>query len=542
MKNFIEKHGLLIVCFLFVIGFILKSFNLWDNIIFVYDQGKDAQRIVDIASFRHFKLLGSETEIDGVFNGPLIYYLLAPVYGLFHHDPNFVALFMVLVNVSSVFLLYYFSRLLFNNKTIGVIASFLWVISYEQANYARFISNKSFMEIAVLVFFLGLGLYFLKNRDIGLPLSAVGFSLSVHSNFYLIYLIIFYPLFFMLFKKKNIGIRNILLSIGLIGVFFLPYIVAELKWNFLTLHSLLKFTGDQSALFTITDSLSVYAQAFSGPIYNSFFSFNLFIGFLITIFLIIYSYFSIRNRQVLLFFYLCLFSTLPLYGFRSGILIGEVINAPILPFYTILFALGINSLIDSSKYKLAGISLLILVLLSNSILFVKNNFVPITIFNQQELLLKDEKNAIDYTYQSAQKKPFSICAITAPMFINTLWGYLYNWYGIKNYGYLPYWSGQKQDLTESTLPYDTNHVRNRYLIIEELGRVPLNMRMAMLYLEDNTSKLEETKRFGNITVQKRTLQEEPRTFLDTQKLNPSDMARLKITLKNESRYTCYNSY
>jgi hypothetical protein len=68
------------------------------------------------------------------------------------------------------------------------------------------------------------------------------------------------------------------------------------------------------------------------------------------------------------------------------------------------------------------------------------------------------------------------------------------------------------------------------------------MRMAMLYLEDNTSKLEETKRFGNITVQKRTLQEEPRTFLDTQKLNPSDMARLKITLKNESRYTCYNSY
>jgi hypothetical protein len=398
------------------------------------------------------------------------------------------------------------------------------------------------MGVSTLIFFLGLALYFLKKRNIGLLVSVIGFSAAAQFNFYLIYLAIFYPLCFALFKNKSFDIKTVLISLGLLAAFFSPFIVAELKWNFLMTHSLLKFGVDQSVLFTVTDSFSKYIQSFAGPIYNSLFFFNPFVGFLIAVFFIFYLRFIIKDRDVLLFFYLCLFSTLPLFGFRSGVLVGEIVNGPILPFYTILFALGINELINTRKYKLLGAALLIAILLSNGILFIRYRFIPLSMFNQQELTLKDEENAIDYTYKSAQGKPFSVCVVTAPMFINTLWGYLYNWYGLGKYGYLPLWSGQKQYLISSSLPYDAKHVENRYFIIEGLGRIPSEFRMTMLYLEDKTSRLEEVRKFGNITVQKRILQAEPRTLLDTQKLTPADIAHLEMIIKTEPRFTCYNSY
>jgi len=542
MKNFIEKHGLLIVCFLFIVGFLLKSFNLRDNIIFAFDQGRDAQRITDIASLHHLKLVGPETDIPGVFNGPLFYYLLAPIYALSHFDPNFVALFMVFINAASVFLLYYFSQVLFKNKTVSVLASFLWIISYEQANYARYISNASLMGIFTLIFFLGLALYFLREKNVGLILSVIGFTLAVQSNFYLIYLIVFYPLCFVFFKRKANNLKNILTGLGFLIVLFLPFAVAELKWNFLITHSLLRFLNYQKSSLTVVESLGKYIQSFAGPTYNSLFSFNLFVGFLITVTLIIYTYFILKDKKVLLFFYLCLFSTLPLFGFSTGVLNGEIVNGPILPFYTLLYALGIGSLLSLHRYKFLGFILLIALILSNANLFIAGHFTDSTMFNERELILKDEKNAIDYTYKSANGKPFSICAATGPLFINTLWGYLYHWYGLEKYGYLPVWSGQKQDLTQSLLPYDTTHVQNRYFIIESTGLVPQGSLMTMIYLEDMTSKLNETKYFGNITVEKRTLQPLPRIFMDTQKLTLTDLAHLKIILKKEARYTCYNSY
>jgi hypothetical protein len=544
MKEFIEKHARLLVFIIFVFGIFLASINLWNNVTFTYDQGRDAQRILDIVSMHHFlKLVGPETNIPGVFNGVLFYYLLAPVYAISSFNPNFVAFFMILINAASVFVLYYFSQVLFKNKAVGVLACFFWVISYEQANYARFISNASFMEITSLIFFLGLALYFLKEKDIGLPLSVIGFSLAVQSNFYLIYLAIFYPLCFLFLRKKLPGIKNTLVSIGLLLLFFAPYIVAELKWHFLATRALLSFATGQSTFVTIVDGFSRYLISFSTPIYYSFFSFNVFLGFLITVPLIIYSYFLVKDKKIIVFFYFCLFSSLPLFGFSSGVLQGEIVNGPILPFLMLIYALSLVSLFNTRNYKLLGAIILAIIIFSNTTMFVKTHFMDVSVFNvNPPLILKDEENAIDYTYQSEHGKPFSICAVTNPLFINTLWGYLYNWYGVKQYGYLPFWSGQPQFLNGNVLPYDTTHVQDRYLFIEPLGGLPKNALEATVYLEDNTSRLDAIKQFGSITVEKRTLQTDPHIFLDTQKLKKSEISTLKTLVGGEPRYTCFTTY
>ena len=58
--------------------------------------------------------------------------------------------------------------------------------------------------------------------------------------------------------------------------------------------------------------------------------------------------------------------------------------------------------------------------------------------------LQDQLNLIDYTYQSSYGQPFTISTLTSPYKINTVWNYLYNWYGKNKYGYLPKFFGPDQ--------------------------------------------------------------------------------------------------
>ncbi|MGH7246299.1 MAG: hypothetical protein ACREGI_05215, partial [Candidatus Levyibacteriota bacterium] len=80
VKKLFGKKELIFLFAIFLFGFLLRIYNLHDNIIFGYDQARDAQRIFGIITLQNFKLVGPETDIPGVFNGPLFYYLLAPVY------------------------------------------------------------------------------------------------------------------------------------------------------------------------------------------------------------------------------------------------------------------------------------------------------------------------------------------------------------------------------------------------------------------------------------------------------------------------------
>ena len=67
-----------------VIGIALffRLYKLREFYIFEHDQDLYSFIVRDILS-GHFRLIGQLTSIDGVFIGPLYYYLLAPFYALF---------------------------------------------------------------------------------------------------------------------------------------------------------------------------------------------------------------------------------------------------------------------------------------------------------------------------------------------------------------------------------------------------------------------------------------------------------------------------
>lgn len=543
--SYLSKHIVFLLGAVLLLGLILRIFNLWDNVLFAYDQARDAQRIMGIISLQHFKIVGPETDIPGVFNGALFYYMLAPLYFIFRLDPNGVALGIALINILTAVLVYYTGKILFNNKYIGFLSAFFWAISFEQIAYSHYISNASFMGGASLIFFMGCAMYFIQKKELGLPISALGLGLAIHFNFYLIYLFIFYVIFGLLFRRRY-SFKTSALSFLVLFLLLLPFGLAEIQFHFSITKSLFSFITHQGngvkSIGTIIEDTSHYLGRITDAVRYSYFSFNTYLAFFFFGFFVVFTYFKVKERKSLYFIYIWLFSTLPLFIFHSGVLTVQVINSSLQGAFAILMAIGLWILFKHKELRILGIVLLLLIAASNILLLQRENFVPNSFFVSGGMTIGYQKQVVDYTYKEAAGKPFSICAVTNPLFINTVWGYLYNWYGKGKYGYLPYWAGLKQDLQMSLLTYDTQHVQLRFLIQEPLIGIPDMTVKATVFMEDHASRLVEQKNFGGIIVQKRLLQEGERSFIDTQNLSKRHFKDLVKFTNAASLYSCYNTY
>lgn len=532
-----KKPGLhlLILITIFISGLFIRSYNLEDNIIFAYDQARDAQRVFDILSAHDLKIVGPETDIPGVFNSPLLYYLLGIIFFLFNYNLNIAALFFILINLLMVFALYYISVILFKEKNIGLIAAFLWILSYEFFSFSRYISNASLMIIGSIILFLGLAILIFKKKNYGLTISVLGLALAVHSNIYLIYLIILYPVYYFIYHFK-LSIKTIFLNFillcGLLGTF----VIAELKFKFIGITSLLHY-GSGQKLVDVFERFSKYFQKLSEFLYLSFFSFNNFLALLIFIIFLVLVYKVEKRRLQLIFLFVWIFSTLPLYAFSSGVLNVHVVNTTIFGAVTILFALSIYYFLKNKKYFTIGIVLIMLIIIGNYRLLAADNFKGVEMFGGKPFLLSEEKKVIDYTYKAAKNKKYSVCAVTTPLFVNSLWSYLYFWYGKEKYGYMPYWTGQKQVQNKSLIPYADKKYDTRFLIIQ--SDAPDYAIKATILMEDQISTIEESRKIGETIVQKRKRNKNSK-FIDSQGLDQNEINHIQSVIKNNPRFYCDN--
>ena len=535
--SFLKKPSTILIIIL-LLGLFLRVYNLWDSIFISYDQARDAQRIQDLLFAKDLKLVGPETDIPGIFNGPLFYYLLAPVYFIFNFDPNYVALFLSIINLSGALLLYKVAMVLFKEKKVALIAAFLWAISFEQLGFSKYISNASLMSISSLIYFLGLAFYFIEKKSMGLIMSIIGLTASIHFNIYLGYLFVFYPIFYFIYRPQ-IKVKQIALNTVLFFFLLSPFIIAELLWKFNGVKSLLEYMSHQSgSMNDVVESFTLYIQRVSASLYYSQFSFNIFLA---SLFLIGFIFIVKKSKSDnLVFLFLWLFSTLPLFGFRSGVINVAVINSSIFGAIILVFAKGLSQLLQNKKSYAVGIFILLLFFISNLFLFVKQNVLKIESQSAKNNILLYEKMAMDYTYKKAGGKKFSICTITEPLFMNTTWSFLYDWYGKNKYGYVPYWSGSKQYMNKNNLPDDVDHTQLRFLLFENQGGIPDHAWPSALFAEDQLSTLEDEVKIGNMTIQMRKLEKNKKLLRDTQNLSLSDKRRLKSVTEIDNRYTCYH--
>lgn len=144
-----NKKFLLVLCILFI-GLVLRLWNFQNLFYFAIDEEKGAYIIKGITTLSHFPALGHPSSV-GFRLGPLLYYLIAPIYKIFGPNPLNWGFLSILTSLLSMTLIYKIGTKI--DKLTGIFALFLYSLSYLNVLYDRRgwpVSFHSLIALAIL--------------------------------------------------------------------------------------------------------------------------------------------------------------------------------------------------------------------------------------------------------------------------------------------------------------------------------------------------------------------------------------------------------
>lgn len=479
----------LVFIFLFALGLRLWKWPVYLN--FDFEKARDLIDSMNIFLNHKLTLLGPTTEVEGIFHGPLYYYLLGLVGFLTKGAPWVGSIISFGFNLFGIFVIYYIAKEIFNKK-IGLLAAFLYTLSFESISYAYWLSNPGPSVPFIFLMFFFFYQFIKEKTDKYLSLSLFCFGLTIQFQ---ILNIIFLPallVLYLLSTKPRINFKWIIYS--LIS-FLLPvssYLLFDLRHNFLMTRNfvtkmLLPHLGGGSNIWLIVKN---YPLRFFGYFSTVLLPTQKWSGFFLGLLVLGVVIFLIKkeNRFLAKFFLVWLFSTLPVFFLASRMaessaaFIG-VTGAVVIVFAYFLFWLW-------QKTKIIPTILLILILASNlyAINFYLTNPQKRLFDNFQGSFLKTDLSLVDYAYESAEGKKFRVDAVTSPLLVSKLWDYLFQWRGKAKF---------------NTLPVFGDEAQTQFLILEPF--VDEHWKKDAIMKADQKGKLVEEKYFSQFFIQKRIL-------------------------------------
>lgn len=498
---------LILLFAIFFLAYLLRVWNLADNVLtFGYDQARDALVSGQILS-GDIKIQGPPASTPGLYHGVAYYYILAPGYLLGSGSPIVVAYWMAFINAATVFVIFYLTYLMTRKFLPAILAGFLFAISFESVQYATWLSNPTIAILFVPMFYLGLWMWLKEKSKVGPIIAAVGLGFSVQSEIFLLYHVL--PLLIWLYiERKNIKRSQLVMFV----VFFLASIstmaLSEIKFGFRSIAAIRELAAPVTGDLAYAKSLGDYFILYLNQI-GRIFSFNSYPGNVgyggaLVLILTLTGLMSTKGR----------FTSIQTYPFLATWLLSHItvvtvggVSTPFLmvgigPAVSVLLALFLSKLWPS--YKLVFVVVLGLLIFGNISLILRENPKGATLFSiQKDMLLSKQLQVIDYTYRQANNEPFSVNTLTSPLWINIVWSYLYKWYGLPKYGYVPEFHGRDQIGQLDSLPKVSQDTTNYYLIIEPLAGIPPRYLEETIGQEDLVSRQIEENLFGEIRVQKR---------------------------------------
>ncbi len=442
------------------------------NFPFWFDPGRDAIISREILEKRDLKIQGPNASgtHDTVYHGVLHYYLVGPLYTWFGGNPQLVAYALALISSLTILAVYGLTVDLTQDKRIGWWAAFLYAVSYDGVRAGTWISNPFIASITIPFFFWLLWRIMFAGRTKEWPWLTLTMALTTQS-------VIFFGLQWLVvaavawWQFSQLGQKFIVkwkwpnLLLGLM-VYFLgisSMVLAQFKaWKdgIFTIAKLGEFAGTTSGegLNAVLGTVILYVNKTIQSLLPTY--------PVASVLLVLLLIFLLKQQKKDIRVFLLAVFTSPLWllswHFRNmnHSLIGlEAI-------VTVVFAIGLNTI---AKIKTGGkflAWLLTLVFLTSQwqLLQIERIERATVYYLPQGAYFHDQLAAIDFTYQQAAGQPFSLSTITNPYGYNTLWSYLYNWYGQSKYGYLPQWYGPDQaglfggDLLARTASPSTIHV------------------------------------------------------------------------------------
>jgi 4-amino-4-deoxy-L-arabinose transferase-like glycosyltransferase len=423
------------------IAFVLRFYLIPQNLFFGPEQGRDFQVVKEIIVGHKVTLIGSKTDISGVFHGPIYYYLSTIPFLLSHGNPVVVLGFFILINSLTTILVYILGKELMS-KRVGIIAAILYVFSFGVIIYSRWLSNPPLSIPFACLYFLSLH-SFIKGKKSGLIFAALFLALLGQSEFlnYLFYgsmTLLYVIVFKKLFKKTG---KLYLLSSFLLVVFLssINYLLFDLRHEFLISKSILNLMSGSSGYYVpFGKSLALNFSVFS----NSFSSFltpgvpNLSIILIVVMSGFLIKLIRTRNAAAYMLATWIFVPLLVLSILRRDVM--EQFYVSIAAGVIILAAIIVENVLK--KNKLVGVLLLVLLVAINMYSWyqaVPNNQNIFFQSTQLDLKYIDELKVIDEIYKNANKKTFSFQSYTIPYWSQQGWEYLFWYYGGQKYGYQP---------------------------------------------------------------------------------------------------------
>ncbi len=499
----------LLLVAIFLLAISVRFLYFPDNIYFGFDQARDAFMSQQVA-LGDFKVVGPPTAIEGLYHGPLYYYIFGPIYLLSLGDPAGISAFLRFYNALGVFLVFSIALIMFN-RYVGLIAAFIFAVSFEQTQFSIYLNHPSLAVNTVLLFYLGAALIIFKSRSYGLFVMAAGLALSIQFEFPLIYLTLILATLVSVFRNdfKKIALKKWFISLSIISMILSTFLIAELKFDFRTtktIFSSLILNQGSTMSPNYIKNIQIISQRFLN---DNLLAKNEYSGIAYLMIIAISLFIYLRNRSLnksfgLLFIwfigglipYLQNTSNLPLYYYGIGASVGLIILVSYL-IYSI-----------PRRYLFLAITPISIIILSNYYLI--STFNPTgsisTVNVQSGMTLGDQKRAVNYMYNQAAGQEFAVNALSMPLYINTVWSYLFEWYGKGKYGYLPTWGGEYASGYPGNMPHSDNRSalpKTKFLVLEPTRGIEPRIIRQFLDTEDIFTKSTKEVRFGEIFVQTR---------------------------------------
>lgn len=440
-----------IILFILILGISLLSRSvevLNKNYIFGFDQGRDYLAVKNIVVDNKLTLIGSEigagaAGLNGIFQGPLHYYFLSVPFILTKGDPYGGLVLMFLLSMLSVAFSYFFGKKIFGSIG-GLTMALLIALSPMFIAQARFVwnSNPSTLFILLALYFTYMGLE-KKSKFIFLSAFLSGFiynfqfAISIPLSISIILFYIF------IVKLKEIK-KYLILFLGFI-VAFLPMLLFELRHGFMGIKGFAMYlfaSKEAGASFLpsqriITDHINSFFNAFMDV-----FPKNIISPYILLLIVLVPAicYFRKEKDQKLRKFIGFLFLLFPIHFlvflfFRNAVWVYYLIALNIA--YILLFSYSFSSAFKSNNqiFKIFYVLFLLFIL-------IRTLPMLINVFNYDirdyggTAKIKGKTDAIDFIYNDAKGKKFSLFIFSPPIYTYP-YDYILQWHAKEKFGYMP---------------------------------------------------------------------------------------------------------
>lgn len=533
MKLLKTHQNKVILLTIVLFGLLLRIYPGSESLIWSYDQARDSVVIRSIIGEKNIIIVGPQTEYVGLSHGPLYYYLLAPFYHLGQTNLSVPLMFMVLFNLSTVVPIFLLVKSFTKGKIVpAFLASFLFVVAYQQVEYGRWLSN-----VSITIPFLGWFYYLLwqsifvkkqLHKKISLQLTTfltgLALALAIQGEIFLLYLIPFVYFFF--FKQKTKLQEMIYFHVGL-ALGLSSFLVAELSFGFLATKTFFgEFLGGHSASdFSLVEVIQKYVEHMGLVTYQNVFGFSIVTGFASLVLATIYYLTQQKKREKLfhtstsLYVLTLLFSHSILFIFQyiDSVFLDISITIPVVLFTTI-----ITWMVMQSK-KVAGLLLVVAIVMSQLMQLYSNTQAqtPMQVykFHQGAILFSQKKEIVKTAYElfgthsTSEGQRFTLGVLGSPYGVQTTWATIFenylaenseshkpDWFGFHAYGY----------------PYDeyftkVDHPEDIHIVIVEDNVVTLtNEKIVGEYLahvDESTEVVEEREIHGFVLQVRKKIKE-----------------------------------